>query len=474
MGLPRVRLPRLSAPGPTLSPVPDAETPRGLGRAFTNLVTANLSSSLADGIARIAAPLLAARLTDDPLLIAGIAAMALLPWLLFAIPAGILIDRIDRRHALALANGVRTALAVALLVLVATDGLTIWWLYGVVFAYGMFETVYDGAVRAVVPSIVRRSDLHRANSRIEAGELVVQTFAAAPLTSALFAVAVVVPLGVNALAFAVAAVLALLLPRAAAGAHRTHPTGEPVVAWYRQLVDGFRFIVADRMLRTLWLLSTFTGLCYSAALATWVLFVLERLGVPEAWFGAFMLAGAVGGLIGTALVGRAKRALGAGTAMAVANLAGNLVLVAVGAFPSIWVAALGFALSSAVVTVWNVLVMSLRQAVIPSRMLGRVHGTWRTLLWGSMPLGALLGGLLARVDLTTPMVVGGGLATVAGVVCFRFLSRLPDPEDVDNGDEPHPVPAPVGAATPGGPAGGAATGDPVSAPAGASGAPPRP
>src|SRR5690606_25089760 len=107
----------------------------------------NLASSLGDGIARTAIPLLGARLTSDPLLIAGLGALALLPWLFFAIPAGILIDRIDRRHALALAQGVRTLLGGALVVLVATNTLTIWWLYIVIFVYGAFETVYDGAIR---------------------------------------------------------------------------------------------------------------------------------------------------------------------------------------------------------------------------------------------------------------------------------------------------------------------------------------
>ena len=414
----------------------DGNGRRGLGPAFTNLFTANLSSSLGDGIARIAAPLLAARLTDDPLLISGIAATALLPWLFFAIPAGILVDRIDRRHALALANTVRTLLALGLCLLVATDALTIWWLYAVIFVYGVFETVYDGAVRAVVPSIVARADLPRANSRIEAGELVVQNFAAGPFTSALFAVAVLVPLGVNVAVFAVAAGLALLLPRAAAGTHRARAASEPAVAWHRQLVDGLRFILANPMLRTLWFLSTFIGICYSAALATWVLFVLERLGVPEAWFGTFMLAGAVGGLLGTLVVGRASRAIGTGRVMAIANLVSTTVLILVGAVPVVWVAVLGLALSSGAVTVWNVLVMSLRQSLIPSALLGRVHGTWRTLLWGAMPLGSVLGGLLARIDLTTPLVVGGILATAAAVLAFRFLTRLPEPADVDNGDAP--------------------------------------
>lgn len=409
-----------------------------LGPAFANVFTANLSSSLGDGVARVAAPLLAVRLTDDPFLVSGIAAVALLPWLFFAIPAGILLDRIDRRHALALANGVRTALALGLLALAWTDTLTIWSLYAVVFLYGAFETVYDGAIRAVVPSIVQPADLPRANSRIEAGEITVQNFLSAPLTSALFAVAVVVPLGVGALSYAAAFVLAFFLPAAAAGEHRTQPADGPPVRWYRQVADGFRFIWAHPMLRPLWLLSTVVGVCFSAATATLVLYVLDELGVPEGWFGAFMLVGALGSLLAAAVATPLKDRFRSGPVMAVANLVTPAMLVVLGLVPVVPVAAAGIALAFGGTTVWNVHVMSLRQAVIPSRMLGRVHGTWRTLLWGAMPLGSFLGGLLARVDLTTPLVVGGGLAVVTGLVGFRFLARLPNPEDVA------PAPAPDG------------------------------
>ena len=163
-----------------------------LGPAFANLFTANIASSLGDGIARTAIPLLAVQVTLDPLLISGISALAMLPWLFFAIPAGILIDRIDRRAALALANGVRTILAIALFVITSTGNLTIWWLYIIIFIYGMFETVYDGAIRAVAPSILAKAQLPRANSLIEAGEQVIQNFVSGPITSLLFAVSVLI------------------------------------------------------------------------------------------------------------------------------------------------------------------------------------------------------------------------------------------------------------------------------------------
>jgi Na+/melibiose symporter-like transporter len=407
-----------------------------LGPAFTNLFTANLASSLGDGIARIAAPLLAVRLTDDPLLISGLAALALLPWLFFAIPAGILIDRIDRRRALALANGVRTLLAVALLLLTWTGSLTIWWLYLVIFVYGALETVYDGAIRAVVPSIVARPNGPAANARIEGGELVVQHFAAGPFTSVLFAVSALIPLGVNAGVFAIACALAFFLPRAAAGRHTTAPVPDsPAVRWHRQLADGFRFLVGNRMLMRLWLLSTFMGIATSVATAVWALFVLDGLGVPEAWFGVFMLSGAVGGILGSVVTSRLKVRFGAGPVMAIANLVASLAFLFVGIVPTVWSAALGFGLSSAAVTIWNVLVMSLRQSVIPSRLLGRVHGTWRTLLWGAMPLGSVIGGLLGRFGLQVPLLVGGAVSVVAAVLFFRFLASLPNPEDVAAGED---------------------------------------
>ena len=402
----------------------------GLGPAFNNLFTASLASNLGDGIARTALPLLAARLTDDPLLIAGIAAMAMLPWLLCAIPAGILVDRIDRRIALALANTVRMILAVALCVLTATDALTIVWLYALIFIYGAFETVYDGATRAVVPSIIGRADLPRANSRIEAGELVVQNFLAGPLTSLLFAVSVLIPLGANAVAFLVAAALALFLPKIASGRQHALIGDQTEAAWYRQFVDGYRFIVKSRMLVTLWLLSTTIGLAFSFATASFVLFVLGPLAVPEAWFGVFMLSGAIGGIVGSVFTAPLKNRLNAGPTMAIMLVVSGLAFRIVGLWPNLWVTVIFFAVSSGAVTVWNILVMSLRQSIIPGHLLGRVHGTWRTLLWGATPIGSVLGGLVGRIDLALPFIIGGVVATVLGIVFYRFISILPNAEDV--------------------------------------------
>jgi Na+/melibiose symporter-like transporter len=410
-------------------------TPR-LGGDFRNLFMANLGSSLGDGIARTAAPLLAVQLTNDPVLVAGVAALQMLPWLLFAIPAGLIIDAVDRRHALAMANTLRALLAVALFVFAATGTLTIWWLYVIIFLFGIGETVYDGAIRAVVPSIVPKALLPRANGRIEGAETVVQNFVAGPVTSALFAVAVLIPLGANAAAYALAAVLAFALPAAASG--RQFAVAKPAQRepWHRALAEGFRFIFGNRMLVKLLFLSTFIGLCFSAATASFVLFLVERLGLPEAWFGAFLLTGAFGALLGSFIAAPLARRFGSGRTMAIASLVSIVPLMFAGFFPSLWVTGAVYFVTSVGVLVWNVHVMSLRQSIIPGRLLGRVHGSWRTVLWGSMPLGAVIGGFIGRIDLALPFIVGGGAATIASILFFGFLSRLPNPEDIDNGDPP--------------------------------------
>lgn len=422
-----------------------------LGPAFANLFTANIASSLGDGIARTAIPLLAVQVTLDPLLISGIAALAMLPWLLFAIPAGILIDRIDRRAALALANGVRTLLGVLLFIVTATGNLTIWWLYLIIFIYGIFETVYDGAIRAVPPSILKKAQLPRANSLIEAGEQVIQNFVSGPITSLLFAVSVLIPLGANVAVYALAVVLAILLPKAASGRQfaTAHAAANPAsaVPWHRQFVDGLHFIMANKQLKTLWFLSTFSGLCVSIATASLVLYLVDRLQLPEALFGVYMLTGAVGGIGASMIAARVKARLGTGLSVAIGNLVASVAIVAVGVFPNLWAVGVAWVFISAGITVWNILVMSLRQSIIPGRLLGRVHGTWRTLLWGTMPIGSVIGGLIGRIDLTLPFIIGGGLAAIAGIIWFRFLMTLPNPEDVDNGDD-----ASLGAASGAGPA----------------------
>ncbi|WP_158564098.1 MFS transporter [Jiangella anatolica] len=158
-----------------------APSARGLGPAFARLWGAAVGSNLADGFAATAAPLLAATLTRDPVLISLVGVAQFLPWLLLGLPAGGLVDRFDRRRVAALACGVRAVLAAVVCLLVATDRLAIAVLIAAVFLFGAFETLSDGSLQAMVPAVAGRDRLVRANSRFQATEVVAQNFVAAPL-----------------------------------------------------------------------------------------------------------------------------------------------------------------------------------------------------------------------------------------------------------------------------------------------------
>jgi MFS family permease len=172
--------------------------PPPLGRAFWRLWSSSTLSNLADGILKVALPLVAVTLTDSPTLVAGVAFAVLLPWLLFALPAGALADRVDRRAAMLVANAARAS---ALAVLVATVLLgqeSIWALYAVALFVATAEVVYDTCAQSILPQVVPREQLSRANGRLQAAELTANEFVGPPLGGVLVATGIAVAFAASA------------------------------------------------------------------------------------------------------------------------------------------------------------------------------------------------------------------------------------------------------------------------------------
>jgi MFS family permease len=182
---------------------------RPLGAPFWRLFVSSATSNLADGIGRVALPLLAASLTRDPLLISGLVTLAFLPWLLFALLSGVLVDRVDRRRAMAAANLFRALVVAGLGVATLAGAASIVAVYAAAFLLGVAETVYDSAARAMLPAVVRRDQLDRGNSLLVTEETIGQSFLGAPVGAFLFAALAAAPLLGNAFGFTIAAVLIL-------------------------------------------------------------------------------------------------------------------------------------------------------------------------------------------------------------------------------------------------------------------------
>ncbi|MGH3858385.1 MFS transporter, partial [Actinokineospora sp.] len=171
------------------------------------LLGSSALSNLGDGIGKVAFPLLAASITRDPILIAGLSATAFLPWLLFATVSGALVDRVDRRRAMLVANLSRAVIVGGLGLLVWADATTIWLLYVMALLLGGVETVADNAAQALVPAVVPRDQLESANGKLQSVEIVGQTFLGGPLGSLTFALFAAMPFLLNSAGFAIAAVL---------------------------------------------------------------------------------------------------------------------------------------------------------------------------------------------------------------------------------------------------------------------------
>jgi MFS family permease len=410
-----------------------------LGGSFYRLWSASLASNLADGLLAAAAPLLALRLTDDPFAVSAITAAAFLPWLLFAIASGGLVDRHDRRRVMGTANTVRFLVAASVGMLVATHHLPLWTLVVAVFVLGSMETAFDGGAQALVPAVTPRTHLDAANSRFQAGEMVMQGFVAMPIGAALFALSQPLPFALSALTFAGSAVLALTLPAAAARARSadgpttspasppTAPTPVPRQRFVHELVEGARFLWRHATLRPLWIFSTLTATALTFGQGALIVYVVDGLGIPQGLVGAFTALAAVGGLVGATIVGPVRRRFGRATSMVGTTLLTGPFLVILGLVPANLAGRIAgcvaYALCAMLVMIWNTNAMTVRQSLIPADLLGRVNGTWRTVGWGLTPVATLLGGLVARSGLRLPLLVGGAFALAVALVMGPRVHR---------------------------------------------------
>lgn len=406
----------------------------GLGR----LLTSSGVSNLADGMYKTALPLLALQLTRSPVLVAGVAVAVNLPWLVCALPAGVLVDRVDRRRAMLVANAVRAALLVVLGGAALGGFAPIWALYAVALCVGTAEVVHDTSAQSVVPAVVDRagldrSGLDRANSALQGLELAANQFVGPALSGLLVAAGAVAAFTAPAALWLVA-VVALWGLRGVFRAERAEPTSVR-----GDLLVGARFLVGNRLMLTMVLSAGAVNLALQAVWGVLPLFAVgERsvLHLTERGYGLLLAGTAVGGLVGAALAPRlvarvgARIALGTGLLVIPLTLFGALLIDA--AFPAVVdgvpVGALALvvllAAQNASAVVWSVVVMGLRHRVVPDALLGRVTAAHRVVSWGAVPLGAALGGVLGELlGLRPVFVVAGALLVVTAVL---VLPRLRD------------------------------------------------
>ncbi|MEO0494568.1 MAG: MFS transporter [Actinomycetota bacterium] len=395
-------------------PTGETNAKRPLGPNYRRLFAASTISNLGDGIGIIAYPWLATALTRDPFLIALVGVVQRLPWLLFSLPAGVITDRYDRRTLMVWSNAARTviAVAVALIVLGAEGTLpdvdvlndpdlvidTRAGLYVVLLVatllFGMAEVLYDNAAQTFMPSLVEREDLEKANGRLWSSEQVANTFVGPPLGAVVIAVTFSLPFFVDAVTFAVSALLIWLItvPR------RTPvPEVEERKPWRTELGDGFRWLWNHEFLRNLAIILGLMNAIGNITFAAFVLFAQEVLETSATEFAILSTGGAVGGIVGGWGASWVTDRIGPGPSLwltLLGSLVGSAVIGLTTAWPVVWVS---FVFMMFVAVLWNVITVSLRQTIIPDHLLGRVNSVYRFFAWGMIPIGGLIGGAIVVV-----------------------------------------------------------------------------
>lgn len=390
-----------------------------LGANYWRLWVASVISNFGDGVGLVAYPWLASAVTRDPVHIALVAVATRLPWLVFTLPAGVITDRVDRRLLVAWMDVLRFifTLGVAIVVLashgqfaspdeIATgtaaipdnSTLLLVVIYVSALLLGTAEVLRDNSAQTLMPAIVDPENLEKANGRLWGAEMVMNSFAGPPIAGFLLAIAFSLPFFVDAATFAVSAVLIFTIT----GQFRARGTDDATTekrrgAFWAEMKMGVRWLWGHQLFRPMAIaLGVMNGLL-AMTTAIFVLFAQEILGLGATGFGVLMTAGAAGGVAGSFLASGISKRIGQGTSLFASILISAATLLVTGLTSSPWVAWSMFAIGSLFAVLWNVITVSLRQALIPDQMLGRVNSVYRFLGWGMMPIGSLLGGLIVAV-----------------------------------------------------------------------------
>ncbi len=393
-----------------------------LGTAFWRLWAAFASTNLGDGLGLVAIPLMAFTLTDDARLVAFVSAARVLPFLVVALPAGVLLDRSDRRLVAIGAQLGRGAALAGLAMLITADMASIELLAVAAFTVGVSEVLTDSGLPAMVRQVVAADVLEVANSRISAAQTVTNLFVGPPLGAILFQLDHAAPFVVS-VGLAVATVMAL--HRVPAG--RRPNGGDSAAPFRQQIVVGLRYVWGHDVLRPLALAVGLFSFVGEAGNAVFVVLAKERFGLTDIGFGILLGIDGVASVIMSFFVAVIVRRTSHSTSLRVAVVTYMIAALLFGLGTVVAVAVLGAVVTGMSDPSWNVVSATIRQRLVPDEVFGRMMTAYLFVAWSFQPLGALLGGAIAErwgpqwVFLLSGIVVGSLL--VLGRPLFRSIDR---------------------------------------------------
>ena len=415
---------------------------------FLRLWSGQTVSQLGSQISQLAIPLAAILVLDASAFeVALLGAIEFLPFLLFTLPAGVWVDRLRRRPILVWSDVGRAAALSSIPLAYALGGLTIWQLYAVGFAVGTLTVSFDVAYQSYLPALVGRDELVSGNSLLEVSRSGAQI--AGPGLGGLLVGVLGAPyaLVLDAASFAVSAALVLAIR-----GREPEPDPSPSPSMWRELREGLSYLLRHRYWRPMAVTTAGANFFWSLVGSVLLVFAVRRLGMSPALIGLVLTLGSIGGLAGALAAPRVGRRFGVGTTVTGASVLFGPPLLLVplaGGSAAIPLLVAAFTLSTAGATIYAITALSLMQTLTPERLLGRMNASRRFIVFGTIPLGSLVGGLLAsQLGLRPTIWIGA----VGACVCFlpialspvRRIGTMPTEPELDAAPHGTTIPATAG------------------------------
>jgi MFS family permease len=391
---------------------------------FLKLWTGQSISELGSQVSQLAIPWLAAvELNASPIEFSLLGVLGFLPFILFALPAGVWVDRLRRRQILIVGDAARAVLLTLIPVLWATGVLQIWHLFVITFVVGIFTVFFDVAYQSYLPALIDRDDLVDGNAKLQLTASVAQV--AGPSVSGGFIAAITAPYAilVDAASFVVSTLFMLRMRHREDVSERT--AGEPHPKMWPQVKEGLQWVLGNPTLRAIAGCTGWSNFFFSLLFAIFVLYAVRTLHLSAVVLGVVFAVGSAGSIGGALVANRVQKAAGVGPA-----IVGYAVLFSVGgiAYPlapqsfPLPLLMLGGAVTGFASVAYNITQVSLRQAITPERLQGRMNAAIRWIIWGTIPLGSLAGGAIGQaVGLRAALWVGA----IGGVPGFLFVLLSP-------------------------------------------------
>lgn len=418
--------------------------PSGLNRQpdFLRLWAGQTISAFGTQVTILAIPIVAAlTLAVSPFEFGVLGALEIVPVVLLSLPAGVWVDRLRRRPILIGADLGRAAALLSIPVAAAFDVLTIWQLYAVVVLSGALSILFEVAWQSHLPSLVGRSELVAANARLELTRTISQRLGPGLAGAVVALVTAPAAVIVDALSFVASALFVGSIRRPEPAVIAAKPdAGAPRSSMRADIAIGFRFVGGERVLRALALSIAAGYLFGTVADAILILYLVTERGFTAAEIGIAFTLGSIGVILGAFLAPRLTRRFGAGSVILVAGVGEAVSWLPVGLAPDAFLFT-GLATTIAALSLfgalWNANAISLRQALTPERLRGRVTATMRFISWCTIPVGTLLGGWLGGVIGLHPTIMVGAVGSLVTFVPI-LLSPIPSirvvPEPVADPD----------------------------------------